>query len=230
MAVSYSDLVYEACSELNQDDLRTAPGCNGDHGGDNSIFFVILVIIGVCVMIGLVWDHLKKTSTREAFISQKAVRNLMIIAALAVSHWVTYLAGESAVETRLQLAASPSPAISPTPFVDRHENLDRDNILILINEERIKAGLHPLAGGKDRDAVAQRIVEKIATSGSCLHSLENPGGTSEELACGVTTAPETVNGWMNSLTHRTAILNPERRSIGIGIRGTTVVIILFDQP
>jgi uncharacterized protein YkwD len=111
---------------------------------------------------------------------------------------------------------------------------DELQILYLINVERQKAGLAPLAWNAEMTEsarwFAQDAVETMP-SGYCGHTdslgrssnqrirdagYSGYGSTAENAMCGYIPPDTTVQGWMHSPGHRTNILNPELREAGVG--------------
>src|SRR5438105_9438899 len=105
-------------------------------------------------------------------------------------------------------------------------------VLDLTNAERQKAGLPPLTLSSELGDAAQTYSQVLA-SGSCFEHTCGPvpsfvdrdaqagytGWTTigENIAAGYPTAEAVVAGWMASPMHRTNILSPDFREIGIGM-------------
>ncbi len=103
-------------------------------------------------------------------------------------------------------------------------------VLELTNQQRINAGLSPLAWSEELAAVAAAHSRDMALRGFFDHT--NPDGLSpfdrmkqaglsyrraaENIAAGQRTPEEVVNGWMNSAGHRANILNPQLTHLGVG--------------
>jgi len=101
-------------------------------------------------------------------------------------------------------------------------------VIGLVNEERAKAGLPPVAEASDVASAAAVRAKEI--SGSFSHTRPNGSyyntaldemgvkywGSGENIAYGQTTAAEVMNGWMNSQGHRANILNASYTKIGVG--------------
>ncbi len=109
------------------------------------------------------------------------------------------------------------------------ENLSyAEQVIRLVNEERAKEGLSPLAMALDVQAAAQVRAEEIVTSFS--HTRPNGSsfstalkeqnvsyrGAGENIAWGQRSPEEVVNAWMNSAGHRANILNERFTTIGVG--------------
>lgn len=107
-----------------------------------------------------------------------------------------------------------------------------EQLLALTNQARADAGLSPLAGHPDLDAVAQAWSHELAASGQSLahnptYAEQIPGGWSaagENVAWiddgGRLTESEVAarihQGWMDSPGHRANILNPRFTHLGVG--------------
>jgi len=101
-------------------------------------------------------------------------------------------------------------------------------IVELVNEERAKAGLKPVALKEDVTAAAQ--VRAIESEVSFSHTRPNGTGFStalkeagvsyrgagENIAWGQKSPEEVMKGWMNSAGHRANILNERFTAIGVG--------------
>lgn len=107
-----------------------------------------------------------------------------------------------------------------------------EQLLALANQARADAGLSPLAGHPDLDAVAQAWSDELAASGQSL--AHNPA-YAEQIPGGWSAAGENVawisdggrlsesevaarihQGWMDSPGHRANILNPRFTHLGVG--------------
>lgn len=101
-------------------------------------------------------------------------------------------------------------------------------VLLLVNEERAKAGLKPLSANNKAEEAANVRAKEIQTSfshtrpdGSNFASALTAAGVSyrgagENIAWGQKTPKEVVTAWMNSEGHRANILNASFTEIGIG--------------
>lgn len=116
-------------------------------------------------------------------------------------------------------------SITPTIFaeeVSAAANSYEYQVLDLINEERSKIGVTPLKMDKELfDAAKLRTNElKIKFShtrpdgSSCFTVSSKVRG--ENIAYGQSTPQSVMNTWMNSEGHRSNILNPDFKSVGIG--------------
>lgn len=101
-------------------------------------------------------------------------------------------------------------------------------VVELVNAERAKAGIAPLAADIKAEAAAAVRAREIETSfshtrpnGSQFSTALTEQGASytrsgENIAWGQKTPQEVVNAWMNSDGHRANILNPNFGRIGVG--------------
>jgi uncharacterized protein YkwD len=108
-----------------------------------------------------------------------------------------------------------------------------DEVVVLTNRERARAGLPPLAVDPLLARAAQAYSTDMAVRAFYSHT--SPEGTQpwdraaaagstrrsigENIACGQRSAAEVVEGWMNSPGHRANILKPDFTHIGIGFAG-----------
>ena len=121
------------------------------------------------------------------------------------------------------------------PAVDMYAGLDEtqikyvDEVVALVNKERVKAGLNELTLHYELRLAAQVRAEECVT----VFSHTRPNGTSfktaiteagapssyngENVALGYTSAQHVVSGWMSSPGHRENILNPRFNMIGVGL-------------
>lgn len=119
----------------------------------------------------------------------------------------------------------------------------RTDIMSLVNFERLKAGLRPLTYNTRLQESAQRYAEQMSSKGFFGHV--SPDGQTlrdrvaatgyydtsfsadcgcvkgftvgENLGRGQKTADEVMKDWMNSPTHRAAILDPNYNDVGVGV-------------
>jgi uncharacterized YkwD family protein len=109
-------------------------------------------------------------------------------------------------------------------------NATEQQIFLLVNQERINAGVKPLKLANDVSYVA-RVKSKDMQDhdyfdhtspvyGSPFDMMDDFGLTyrtaGENIAAGQSTAVNVMNSWMNSEGHRNNILNPNFTEIGIG--------------
>ncbi len=98
-------------------------------------------------------------------------------------------------------------------------------VLDLINKERAKAGLKPLKMDKKLlDAAMKRAEENIVyydhkrPDGSTFNTVDTSfSDMGENIAIGYHNAQEVMNGWMNSPGHKANILDPDYKSVGVGV-------------
>jgi len=105
-------------------------------------------------------------------------------------------------------------------------------VVDLVNAERAKQGISPLAVDADVMEAAQVRAKEIQSSfshtrpdgRSCFTALDEAGasysGAGENIALGQKTPEQVVNDWMNSEGHRKNILNSKFKSIGVGVDST----------
>lgn len=120
-----------------------------------------------------------------------------------------------------------------TPSVDTSSPEAQDfekQVLALVNTERQNAGLSALSWNDDAAKVARAHSKDMSDRGFFDHT--NPDGLSpfdrmknagisyrraaENIAAGQSTPEAVMNGWMNSEGHRSNILNPDLKEIGVG--------------
>lgn len=127
-------------------------------------------------------------------------------------------------------------------------SISPSEVIRLTNEQRKAQGFAPLsensildsaALAKGNDMLAKGYWAHFAPDGTAPWSFFSKFGYSyryagENLARDFTSADATVNGWMNSPTHKQNILNPNYKEIGIGVvegklNGveTTIVVQFF---
>ncbi|MFE3856853.1 CAP domain-containing protein [Streptomyces griseorubiginosus] len=108
-----------------------------------------------------------------------------------------------------------------------------DEVVVLTNRERARAGLPSLAVDHHLVGAAQAYSTDMAVRAFYSHT--SPEGTQpwdraaaagstrrsigENIACGQRSAAEVVEGWMNSPGHRANILKPDFTHIGVGFAG-----------
>lgn len=121
----------------------------------------------------------------------------------------------------------------PDTDTDRPEDgtqqqTNAERVVELVNEERAKAGLNPLALKKETEAAALIRAQEIVTSfshtrpdGRAFSTVLTDNkipfrGAGENIAWGQKTPEEVMNAWMNSDGHRANILNAKYTEIGVG--------------
>lgn len=104
----------------------------------------------------------------------------------------------------------------------------QQEVVNLVNAERVKAGLGQLSISVETEKAAQvRAIEIISTMShtrpngtSCFTALDEQGvnytSSGENIAGGQTTPAQVMETWMNSPGHKANILNPNFTHIGIG--------------
>lgn len=141
------------------------------------------------------------------------------------------------------MATKPAPTVTLKPIIAPPSLPElRTRIVVLVNSERLKANLRPLVYNNLLEQSAQTYAEKMVKEGFFGHV--SPQGETvkdriaatgfynrsfspdcncvkgfelgENLGRGQKTADEVMEDWMNSPTHRAAILNPDYTDIGIG--------------
>ncbi len=144
-------------------------------------------------------------------------------------YWVQILSGDFSVYTTNNNGPSASDSVSHSdnikPVMKRDVERFPEEVLRLVNEERVKVGARPLKLSQDLlDAAAIRAIE-ISQSYShtrpngenfytLLRKLNHTVG--ENISGGRTTPEEAVEAWMNSPGHRANILNKEFKELGVG--------------
>lgn len=115
------------------------------------------------------------------------------------------------------------------PEQENNENSSfAKQVVKLVNEERVKAGLHELTIDTQIEAAALIRAKEMKQSfshtrpdgSSFSTALKEQGvsykGAGENIAWGQKTPEEVMKGWMNSEGHRANILNPKFTKIGVG--------------
>lgn len=133
----------------------------------------------------------------------------------------------------------PTAPVTPPPSLPEL----RTQIMTLVNTERLKAGLKPLIYHTLLEQSAQRYAEEMSANGFFGHV--SPDGQTlkdrveatgyytrsysddcrcikgfslgENLGRGQKTADEVMKDWMQSQTHRAAILSPDYTEMGVGV-------------
>lgn len=154
------------------------------------------------------------------------------------------------------IAANPQIANPDLIYPNQRINLPRRNIqadtlenqvVDLVNRERLSRGLRPLALNWEVARVARYKSEDMDRNnyfshqspiyGSPFDMLRSFGirfsAAAENIARGQTTAQAVVNSWMNSTGHRENILSSAYTEIGVGysnMRGTPFWTQMFIRP
>lgn len=111
-----------------------------------------------------------------------------------------------------------------------------NDLLVIINEERLKAGVKPLTIDDRLNSSAQQKADQMALTGEYGH-VDSKGKhgyeyitveciyKSENLNAGMLTRNyrQTVDSWLNSPAHKQAMLSDEYEITGIAIKGDYVV-------
>lgn len=104
-----------------------------------------------------------------------------------------------------------------------------DEVIRLVNEQRVANGLDELTTYYELNAVAQTRAQELTQSyshtrpngESCFTALTEAGiyyySAGENIASGYSTPEAVVKGWMNSPGHRANILSPKFNNIGVGV-------------
>ncbi|MFF6784490.1 CAP domain-containing protein [Streptomyces sp. NPDC012510] len=103
-------------------------------------------------------------------------------------------------------------------------------VLLLVNEERAKAGCGPVAASSDLAKLAEAFSKDMALRGFFDHTTpdgEDPwdraaalgvtGLGGENIARGQATAEAVMEAWMNSPGHKANILNCDFKTLGVGV-------------
>jgi len=115
-----------------------------------------------------------------------------------------------------------------SPFEQR-ANFE-NQVAALVNHERVKAGLLPLTVNEQISAIARVKCQDMRDYGYCGHQspkygspfdmLDNLGVNysyaAENVARGQRSPQEVMDGWMNSPSHRRAILSGNYKELGVG--------------
>lgn len=109
--------------------------------------------------------------------------------------------------------------------------INKDNMLILLNEERLNAGVPMVGISRLLENPAQERAVQLFESQSCTHDdfLRKKQETKiqfqvfENLVCNADNALYAMEGLMASPTHKAALLNPAANNVGIGVKDKVVV-------
>ena len=125
--------------------------------------------------------------------------------------------------------SKPEVTVTPTPMPeDTLETTFAEQVVKLVNQERIKAGLNEVTLDKTIENAALIRAKEITQSfshtrpnGSNFSTvLKEQGitykGAGENIAWGQNSPEEVMKAWMNSQGHRANILNPNFTKIGVG--------------
>ncbi len=104
-----------------------------------------------------------------------------------------------------------------------------DSVIRLVNEARVRAGVHPLEKREDVAALAQIRAEEISSrfshirpNGQFYETIFTEYGISynlinENIAAGFTTPESTVEAWLESSGHKRYMLSPLYNATGTGV-------------
>ena len=97
-----------------------------------------------------------------------------------------------------------------------------EQVLALVNVERKKVGLKPLALSQRCQAQADKRAKEICQRGRFNHKgafngLRGYGWMGENIAKGYRSPAAVVRGWMHSKGHRANILSPKFTHLGVGV-------------
>lgn len=132
---------------------------------------------------------------------------------------------------------------------DRYPSYDEDmdvsgylqQVVSLVNQERSKAGLLALKESPQLSSAAAVRAREIVTSfshvrpdGSSFSTAIAQNGVSfsgagENIAYGQSSPAEVMNAWMNSQSHREAILNPRYTNIGVACHQDSSGVLYWTQ-
>lgn len=137
--------------------------------------------------------------------------------------------------------------VTTTPTTDTARRFEQE-VVRLVNVERSKAGLKPLAENTALSNVARAKSVDMRDKGYFSHTSPTYGSpfdmmkkfgikysyAGENIAMGQKTPEEVMRGWMNSPGHRQNILSPNFTQIGVGYtvsgKGTTYWTQMFIKP
>jgi uncharacterized protein YkwD len=128
--------------------------------------------------------------------------------------------------------AARATAGSPSRTAATGDTGQEDQVTVLVNRERAKAGcgavhtderLRSAARGHSRDMATNDYFSHTAPNGSTFvdraaaagYPPDQAGG--ENIAMGYRTPADVMDGWMNSQGHRANILNCDFKAIGVGL-------------
>lgn len=148
-----------------------------------------------------------------------------------------------------QPTPTPQPTPQPTPGTGNGSGTIslEEQVVALVNEQRISRGLNPLTLNQNLTYIARIKSDDMAnnnffshnspTYGSPFDMLRHFGVTftaaGENIASGQTTAESVMNTWMNSPGHAANILNDSYTEIGVGYsynNGRPIWTQLFIRP
>lgn len=152
------------------------------------------------------------------------------------------LPDNSLPETGLPETGLPDNSLPETETPETGNQSFAEQVVELVNQERVKAGLKPLTMKTELAAAASVRAKEIKTSFSHTRpdgrsystALTEQSirfrGSGENIAYGQKTPQDVMKSWMNSSGHRANILNPSFTDIGVGYyesNGTGYWVQLF---
>lgn len=118
--------------------------------------------------------------------------------------------------------------IVPTPTPDNHAQMTVDNLMIRFNEVRLANGLKQAISTEKLNTVAQGSAQDLCKVGQISHEYVRKYNDAHNVTYGeivaynYITPLDTVNGWLNSPTHKSILLDAKVKWIGLGITPTGV--------
>lgn len=139
--------------------------------------------------------------------------------------------------------------IEGSPHPNRSNSSIESQIIHMVNQERAKAGLAPLAVSGQLNYAADLHSQDMAATRTMAHELygtTRPEPTDrldaagyddwtygyawgENVAYGYPSAQAVMNAWMNSPEHRANILNPNFTEIGVSVRADSSGTLWYTQ-
>jgi uncharacterized protein YkwD len=136
------------------------------------------------------------------------------VAVVLVTYSLLSISPAAAVLKPAACQASP-PILERVPVVRRVVGNNQEHEVVrLVNAERARRGLRPLAASDRLMVDARQWSEVQASRGRMYHSRM---GYRENVAYGQQSPQEVVRTWMNSSGHRKNILAPSTSAIGVGL-------------
>lgn len=181
----------------------------------------------------------KRGSSKPGFVRQELVRyGIVLVGGIIIGSSMTgvgFLYKDGVIGHRP--VASPSPAAPDSAHDPYHLKLTKDNVLIKINEERLKAGLPQYFYTTELQSFADSRLTTI-TAGGCSHddkSLDSVLAQAklrfvgEDIACGYDNSTNMVIAWMGSPTHKDLILSKNFTSVTIAVGNGNGVLIFSSK-
>ena len=121
--------------------------------------------------------------------------------------------------------------ISVKPFCEEDGKAFEDEIIVLVNKERVKRGLHALSPNKDLASTAKMKAQNMVDKGYFSHKSPTYGTPKEmvnkyapnvtfcgeNLAYGQKTPQKVVSDWMNSPSHSASLFSENPDCTGVGV-------------